>query len=383
MKVIIAALLAIIVLSACVFYIQKDYFMRWHNVASGNYYLIAEQGSLLFDDPEILKQYRYQVRSRKLKWVKGSSCKNPFEVLAMTFLCLIPVKVKEKADNTLQLIHRKKGLVRRLGDNQTYSIPYEMYQTGKRLRREEVWWDQDAFLERISQLESIEGVNILRASKVETPVDINPDEEYIVNIYLPLLISPHKADDFSFPEKKIKAELEEHLVRQMREWDIEKYQLTKISHVRHSDITYGKIYLHEYYRPLFKTPDVRPMITGYRADAFALQIKCNKSCAELLESQPSFNWLAEKIPHAEFIGKVKALIESMGGEFNSEFTIADGYIDLSPDYFDSPKRYNLAGKVEVIKQLPEKVRLSLIWQYDIRRALQGVYPVVLSQYPAK
>jgi len=180
--VITGAFLITLLLASCQIF-NKNVFMRGHKVDSGNYFLLAENGSLLFDDPHILHHYRKSVRTRELKFVKNNFCDNPLKVIAMNFLCLIPKR--EKGDNTLKLIHKEKGVVAVLDSDYTYDMPYEMYQTGKRLSGFETWHNQAAFLHRIQQLEAIDGLSILQASKIEPPSvsDSNAPPSIALNIH--------------------------------------------------------------------------------------------------------------------------------------------------------------------------------------------------------
>jgi len=364
--------------------------MRGHKVDSGNYFLLAQNDRLLFNDPHILHRYRKSVRTRKLKFIKNNSCDNPFKVIAMNLLCLIPRQ--EQGDNTLQLIHKEKGVVAVLESGYTYDMPYEMYQTGKRLSGFETWHNQEAFLHRIRQLESIDGVSI-SASKIEPPSapDSNtpPSYDYLVNIYFPLLIS---AIDEDFFADKIQENLSQRLEQEMRQLGINQYQVTHVEHHRHKEhYAYtsetGKILLHEHYNNLVPPPDDSGLLSyydkylaiyGYRIDLFVIQIHCNKLCADAIEERKPLDWLPSNISHEDFINAVKAVVEQAGGTFNPEFTIDGDRVLLPPDYINNPKWYSFAGEIEIIERPKAETGLFIHWRYNLQHALD-TYPAELTQ----
>jgi len=369
---------------------RSNSFMGWHDVASGDYYLLAENGSLLFDDPQILKKYRYQINVRKPKII-GSVCdgKSPLEVIALSVLCVMPRY--EQGDTTLQLRHKEQGLIRALADKQIYSMPPTMYKTAKRLGADEVWYNPEAFLQRINQLKTIEGVSILRASEIKPPVIEDLDEEYTVNIYLPLLIAEYKKN-IRFPADKIKTYLKQRLEQRLSQLEVTHYQITTIKHHRHGStfVGEGKTFLNAHYKALRQPVEDGMLsymereylsIPGYQVHLFVMQVKCNQFCANSLEKeQQAFaKWLSSEISHADFIDKVKAVIEQAGGSFDAEFILLDDRVNLPPDYVNKPKSYDFAGKVEVIQKEQPKQKLILSWKYDLGHALNRPYPPELAE----
>jgi len=383
--IIIMALLFILLLAACA---PKDVFMRGYKVGSGNYYLTAQNGRLLFDDPHILHQYRNQVRVRKLKFKKSNHCRNnPLIVIASAGLCLIPEQ--EKGDNTLTLIHKEKGVVHVLESGYTYDMPYEMHHTAKRLEGYETWHNPEEFLQRINQLRAIKGASILFSSKIEPPPVIDPVDEYTVTIYFPLLIIK-QGDDFSANETK--DYLRNRLEQEMSQLGITSYQVTAIKHHIHgsSFSSEESIMLHRHYSTLVPPQTGRLhsvskeylSINGYRTHLFVIQLKCDKFCADSIEKRQPLDWLSSKsnIPHEELINKIKDVVEQAGGTFNPDFTIFnDAITSLPPDYINSPKPYTLSGKIEVIEKPKPKVELKVHWIYNLQRALNHPYPAELVQ----
>jgi len=387
-EIIILALIFSILLTACA---PRNAFMRGYKVGSGDYYLTAQNGSLLFDDPQILQKYRNEVRTRKLEYRKRSGCNNPLIIIAMNFLCLVPEQ--EKGDNTLKLIHKTKGVVNVLESNYTYDMPPEMYQTAKRLQGDETWHNPEAFLQRIKQLEAIEGLNILSASKIEPPRAANSDAppvyDHLINIYFPLLISPIEYD---FSEDKIdtiKEDLRNSLEQELQQLEITQYQVITVKHRRHRDNFVSKqIRLHEHYNTLVPPPlngefryydDQYLKIDKYRADLFVIQIHCDQQCANAIEKRKPLDLLPTNISHTDFINEIKAVVEQAGGIFNPEFTFLEEKVHLPPDYINSPKSYDLYGRIEVTQKLQPKISLTVHWQYDLQRALNYPYPLALDQ----
>jgi len=380
--IIIMALIFILLLAACA---PKDAFMRGYKVGSGDYYLTAQNGHLLFDDPKILHHYRNQVRVRKLKFKKSNHCSNnPLIVIASAGLCLLPKQ--EEGDNTLKLIHKEKGVVHVLESGYTYDMPYEMYHTAKRLEGYEIWRNQEDFLQRINQLRAIKGVSILFASKIEPPPVIDPTDDYMVNIYFPLLITEH--NDF-FDENQIKENLEERFKQELNQLGIIHYRIETIKHHRYRNNYVSKqIFLHENYTTLVRPPvngelqnyeDNYLKIDKYRADLFVIQIHCDQQCVNAIEQRNPLDLLSSKISHTAFINEIKAVVEQAGGVFNPDFTLLEEWVHLPPDYINSPKPYTLAGRIEVIEKPKPKVELKVHWIYNLQRALHHPYPAELIQ----
>jgi len=389
--VITGVVLVVLLLASCQMS-NKNVFMRGHKVDSGNYFLLAENDSLLFDDPHILHHYRKTVRTRKLKFIKRNSCNNPLTVIAMNVLCLVPER--EEGDNTLKLIHKEKGVVAVLESDYTYDMPYEMYRTGKRLSGFETWHNQEAFLHRIKQLESINGLSILHASKIEPSPASNsntpPSYHYLVNIYFPLLISSIDEDIF---EDKIRENLRERLEQEMRQLGINQYHVVEVKHHRHKqNYSYtfesGKIPLHEHYANLVPPPgdsgyrsfhDKYLALYGYRADLFIIQIHCDKLCVDAIEERKPLDLLPSNISHDDFINAVKGVVEQAGGTFNPEFIIDDDTVSLPPGYINDPKKYSISGKIEIIERRKPKVELNIHWRYNLQHAVDYTYPAELTQ----
>jgi len=385
-KLIISIILISLILlaSSCT---SKSIFMRSYKVGSGDYYLTTQNGDLLFDDPKILHKYRYDIRVRKLEYTNSTHCNNnPLIVIATVGLCLIPNR--EEGDNTLTLIHKEKGVVNVLERGYTYTMPGEMYETGKRLRGFETWRNQERFLQRIKQLESIAGVSILYASKIEPPPvpdpDATPSYAYRVNIYFPLLISQH--NDL-IDKDQIKENLEERFKQELNNLGITHYQITTIKHHRYRDNYVSKaILLHEHYNKLVTPPtnseyqnyyDKYLKIDKYRADLFVIQLHCDQQCVDAIEERNPLDLLPSKISHTDFINEIKAVVEQAGGAFNPNFTLLEERVNLPPHYINDPKPYTLSGKIEIIEVPKPKVELKVHWIYDLNNALNHPYPEAL------
>jgi len=391
MKGFIFALLLVFpcVLAAYFFRPDPSIFMAGYDVASGDYYLTLYDGSALIDNPEILKKYQKQLKIRKAN--KESVCKNPLQVIAFNFLCLYPKYID---DNSLKLIHKEKGLIRTLEIGQSYDLPDGMSKAIKIIKNTDILHSQTDFLQRIKQLKQIKGLNILHASTIEPPpATAEPYYDYLVNIYLPLIITPHgntyNENKELFNEENIRKHLESRLTKEMLQQGIKDYRLTYIGHsnTHHSRPTGSeRIRLHPYYNSLASTTGSdrnHLYLSGYRADLFALQIACNRPCADSIEKFQTSDWLPSKISHADFIEKLKETVEHAGGKFNPEYTIDDDTVNLPPDYINAPKKYNLLGKIEVIKNHSLSVNLKIEWEYDLWHALHLPYPTELMRKPVE
>jgi len=349
-------------------------FMQGHDVGSGDYYLLAEKQSLLLDNPAILQQYQDELRIKKRKTRPLSTCD------FLPFCSLPPLSIEEAGDNTLQLLHREKGLIRQMDFRQTYDMPDALRQSAKRLRATEQWQEKQAFLQRLEQLHAIEGVRITQQTRIKT-------YPWSINIYFPLLITPFAE---SFSAEAAMQDLIQRLSAEMANMGISDYQITERLHgaVSHSD-EHGIIFLSTHYRKDSKGHELDfaqwPKISGYRADRFGLQINCSQDCAEkLLHSlQPLTSLAQSKVSQKYFIELLKVQAEKAGKTFDPEFTVegTDAHFAARPEgYWENAHRYYLCGHVQAFKDYDwddwnkYRSRLWIYWQYDLQRALQQPYP---------
>jgi len=362
MKWIFLALIVLLgslpVLVAC----YSGSFIGWSRVGSGHYYLTAENGGLLFDDAKALKTYGRQIHIRELKYKKSSLCDNPLKAIAMSLLCLVPEK--ETGDNSLKLIHKEKGLVRALKPNQTYDLPEALRQSAKRLTRQETWQNREAFLQRIEQLQSIEGVSLSYTDKPILPAS------YLVKINFPLRIAP-LTDTTSI--YLMEQGLRERFAQEMKLLGITNYQIKEVLHeyATHDldNNEHSKILLHPYYKQ-------RAYIKGYRTNSFLMQIECDYACAKYIEALDVSDWLISPVSHNDFIAKFKSLVEQGGETFNPEFTIDRPFSRwLKKD----EHAYYLKGYIELSEIPREPPNLVLHWKYDLKAALNRPYPAELAQ----
>jgi len=366
MKGIMVALQSLILLTACG---DKNVFMGRHNVASGDYYLTFSAGNvhLLIDDPQILKKYQQELRIEKAPRTK--TCTNPMQVLALSLLCAIP---HYQADHSLKLMHKKKGLIRKLKYGETYHLPPEMDHNVKILGATETWGSADGFIKRVEYLKNLKGISTVKAD--------TPPYSHLVNIYFPLRIEPLAEDyqprpfrdDFS---KAIENNLRERLSQELEKRGITDYQVTQFLHEEIHEQIYDRriqssinvIRAAQHYD--FDSADYI-YVAGYRGDLFSMQVNCDALCVEQVKETNPLNWLPSPVSKKEFLHKLKAAIERNGLTFNAEHTINGPLRKLSVSYFSNVEYYDyILGGVSSSKRrfdLAEDLKLS--WQYDLQYA---------------
>jgi len=371
----IGAAMLLMLLTACG---DKNVFMGRHNVASGDYYLTYSAGNvrLLVDDPQILKKYQQEIRVEKAARTK--TCTNPMQVLAFSLLCAIP---HYKADHSLKLMHKKKGLIRELKYGEAYHLPEEMDKHVKISGATETWGNVDRFMARINHLQSIEGLRVVKADR--------PPYSHLVNIYFPLWIAPLE-DDFNLGafqdevSRGIEQNLRERLSKEMAKHGIINYQLIATKHQpvhqqKNYDITDRRvttsrpvIILHPRYQ---QDSSNYLYLTDYRADLFFMQINCDEFCAKQIKSINPLDWLQSPVSHTVFLDKIQSKVEQHGGLFNPKWTIDNRrFHDLSENDFlaskieNTPRDY-IEGNIETGKRrfdLTENLTLS--WEYNPEHA---------------
>jgi len=367
---------------------DKTIFMGRHNVASGHYFLTMEtkNGLLMMSDPQLLEKYRQQVRVQPA--TKENHCDNPLKAVAMNILCLIPVY---NGDRSLKLMHRNKGLIRELRHGQTYTLPTELYNSGKIIAATEQWKFVDLFLQRKQALQQIEGVTITHAD--------TPPYPFLVNIYFPLRVELLK-DDFELRafqdefSRNIEAALRERFIKEMESQGIADYQIIHTLHQGINqqvgyDITDRRVTTDRPIIPLHPSYQTHNYfyLEDYRADLFAMQINCDQAGVQYIQSIQNqlWDWLPSLVSHDDFIAKLKLIVEQKGVAFNPELTIDTLRLSaLTTDFSDPatqayPINY-LSGEIHIGKRRMDQAEsLKLSWQYDIQRALDYPYPPALTQ----
>jgi len=411
-------------------------FLRGVNVRSGDYYLVVSDeysGSdgLLFDDPEVLHQYKNGIR------VKTSQAKS--------FL------FGEGGGGQLSLWRKGKDdeyPVRRNHRTENWRIPQAMRAHGKVIARKEQFSNEDDFLQRLFALNAIDGVGTRFFHRSErrifryrngmeyqelknkkpcawTPPDAqghyhlacarsfvlyapaakamaSDAPQHVVSILLPAVITPVNQ---SYPSRKILDDIRQRLVTELARAGIDSYYAVGQAYDFVQGFYASKNYpsgivLHEWYR----LPERFLLFPDYNAHAFGLRIFCAAPCQEKIQAMQIQRWVDSPVAHETFLTDLRAFLH--GHNKTLEFlhthdkALPAGWaLALSAgDYrassvFDNTMEHELKSDVSAVywregwlryaplpqaapEDPPETWHIN--WGYEIDRALgEAPYPAAL------
>jgi len=307
---------------------KKQFFLKSMPLKSGDYYLVIDQEysnipRTLFDDPKILHQYKDQIYIKKNK------------VKSFMF--------GEGGGGGIALY--KRGTLHPIASNpRTYDwhIPQEMWQFGKVLGEQESYQNKHNFLQRLTNLNKIEGalVNFKTPfqgnAKAWNLADLNlvnddnkkavhflhndhfisiyaqdsspkKEDQIIVSVLLPLVIT-HVTQNYDAHFEL--ANLQQTLAQEMERNGISDY------------FAYGSIYnsswafygllrdqrqkvglqLHDDYR---NQQNNTLKLKEYEAYTFGLRIICAQDCLAQIEKMQILNWLQSPVSKEELIAATK------------------------------------------------------------------------------
>jgi len=421
-------------------------FLSGVNVRSGDYYLVvydeySGSDGLLFDDPEVLHQYKDGIR------VKTSQAKS--------FL------FGEGGGGQLSLWRKGKGdepsgehPVRSNRRTESWRIPQAMRAHGKVIARKEQFTSEDDFLQRLFTLKTIDGIGTsfhhrskrrifrfkdgmeyreLKSNKKDpctwTPPDDNgryhlacersfvlyapPSDkltfdapQHVVSILLPAVITPVNQ---SYPSRKILDDIRQRLVAELARAGIDAYYVVGSAYdfvqgfYAHANYPAG-IVLHEWYR----LPERFLRFPDYNAHAFGLRIFCAAPCQEKIQAMQIKNWVDSPVAHDTFLTDLRAFLHTYDKTLEFLHTQdkalpADWVLALSAgDYrassvFDNSMEHELKSEVSAVywregwlrhapllppasEDTPEAAPETwhINWGYSIDRALrEEPYPAAL------
>jgi len=413
-------------------------FLSGVNLRSGNYYLVvydeySGSDGLLFDDPEVLHQYKDDIR------VKTSQAKS--------FL------FGEGGGGQLSLWRKGKDdehPVRSNRRTENWRIPQAMRAHGKVIARKETYTREDDFLQRLFTLNAIDGVGTsfhhrskrrifryqdgmayreLKNNKKNPCTWTPPDAlahyhlacersfvlyappakpvaadapQHVVSILLPAVITPANQP---YPSRKILDDIRQRLVAELARAGIGAYYVFGSAYdfvqgfYAHANYPAG-IVLHERY----KVPERFLRFPDYNAHAFGLRIFCAAPCQEKIQAMQIPGWVDSPVPYDAFLADLRAFLHT----YDKTLAFLHTYDDRLPagwalalsagDYrassvFDSTMAHEPDADVSAVywhkgwlrhapllppapEDVPETWHIN--WGYDIARALrEAPYPAAL------